>query len=152
MLTRQFLRRRRRISASCYSSNLNTGNNKDKRKTFLCCRWEGQGEGLRVKRQGLQKNLQIKGSKQKRSNKQVDSLILMEPGTYLGKESILCDINSRSRNKIEGNTDKLLYWHKFLESQKYCLWKNIHLGDNMSSKNIFYILVYWNIQIWKGIM
>ena len=64
---------------------------------------------MKLIKQGLQKNLQIKGSKQKRSNKQVDSLILMEPGTYLGKESILCDINSRSRNKIEGNTDKLLY-------------------------------------------
>lgn len=33
----------------------------------------------------------------------------MEFGIYLGKESILCDINLRSRNKIEGNIDKLLY-------------------------------------------
>lgn len=75
---------------------------------------EGSAEGPKkktdhVKRQGLQKNLQMNESKQKRPNKQVEALISMGPETYLGKEGTLGDINSRSRSKIAGKTDKGLY-------------------------------------------
>lgn len=52
------------------------------------------GRGVAGKKTGLRKDLQIKRGKQTRSNKQVESVISMGPGTYLGKEGILCDINS----------------------------------------------------------
>lgn len=89
---------------------------------------EGSAEGPKkthhVKRQGLQKNLQMNESKQKRSNKQVESLTSMGPETYLERRVLWATLIHAA--EVKWRVKQMNCTDRHLWSQK-----DIHSGDTM---------------------